>query len=69
MSAREKILTYGEDNRENLSALLDAYAHELAEQIREAASNWGGVPDMDAHDAADLIDPAAIGRDAEGNPA
>lgn len=49
--------------------VLNQHAHQLAEKVRETASNWGGVPDMDASDAADLIDPAVVGRDAEGNPA
>lgn len=56
-----------------LQGVLELYkrqhAHELAGRVREAAMNWGGVPDMDALDAADLIDPAVVSRDAEGNPA
>lgn len=49
--------------------VLNQHAYELAKQIRETAANWGGVPGMDARDAADLIEPAVTGRDAEGNPA
>lgn len=37
--------------------LMNGYAHELAERQRKAGLDWGGVPDMDAFGAADLIDP------------
>ena len=47
--------------------VLDQHAHELAEQIRAASLDWGGVPDMDADDAADLIDPKAQRASAEGD--
>lgn len=39
--------------------LIDDFAHRLAEQIRKADLEWTWVPDMDARDAADLIDPEA----------
>lgn len=42
---------------EDAKRMVDAFAHELAEQQRKAALDWGAVPDMDAYDAADLIDP------------
>ncbi|MEH0442486.1 hypothetical protein QA811_02125 [Streptomyces sp. B21-102] len=51
--------------------VLDQHAHELAEQIRAASLDWGGVPDMDADDAADLIDPTtSLSRtpDPKGTP-
>jgi hypothetical protein len=46
---------------------LDQHAHELAEQIRAADLEWGRVPDMDANDAADLIDPKAQRAATEGD--
>lgn len=47
--------------------VLDQHAHELAEQIRAASLSWGRVPDMDADDAADLIDPKAQRASTEGD--
>lgn len=47
--------------------VLEIHAHELAEQIRSADLEWGGVPDMDARDAADLIDPKAQRATTEGD--
>lgn len=38
--------------------LIDAYAHELAEKIRDSLGGDGGFPDGMNH-AADLIDPEA----------
>lgn len=43
------------------------HARDLAEQIRAASLDWGGVPDMDAEDAADLIDPKAQRAATEGD--
>jgi hypothetical protein len=48
-------------------SVLEQHAHELAEQQRQAANEWGGVPDMDAYDAADLIDPKARRATTEGD--
>jgi hypothetical protein len=48
-------------------SVLEQHAHELAEQIRAADLEWGGVPDMDARDAADLIDPKAQRASTEGD--
>lgn len=44
---------------EDAGKLVDNYAHELAEQIRQTGSDqWDlGNQDWDSHDAADLIDP------------
>lgn len=47
--------------------VLDQHAHELAERIRAASLDWGGVPDMDANAAADLIDPKAQRASTEGD--
>lgn len=47
--------------------VLDQHAHVLAEQIRAADLEWGRVPDMDARDAADLIDPKAQRASTEGD--
>lgn len=65
MDARKKIDEYlrpilTEVGRKPVHDLLDEYAHELAEKIREAhEKDWWdlGSQDFDAHDAADLIDP------------
>lgn len=73
MNAREMILTYVDGNCENVSALLDDYAHELAEEIRHErdAGNIPGSPlAPDAvrgmSYAADLIDPKAQRMSTEG---
>jgi hypothetical protein len=44
---------------EDAKRMIDALAHELAEQIRQESSDqWDrGNQDWDTHDAADLIDP------------
>ncbi|WP_326779737.1 hypothetical protein OG481_02245 [Streptomyces longwoodensis] len=47
--------------------VLELHAHELAEQIRAADLEWGGVPDMDARDAADFIDPKAQRATTQGD--
>lgn len=52
---------------ERTDGLIEAYTHELAEQIRAADLEWGRVPDMDARDAADLIDPKAQRASTEGD--
>lgn len=48
------------------SALIDAYAHELAEQQREWA-RAGNVSTTEAYRAADLIDPKAQRASTEGD--
>jgi hypothetical protein len=46
-------------SREDAEKLVNAFAHELAEKIRQEGSDqWTrGNQDWDTHDAADLIDP------------
>ncbi|MEU1272968.1 hypothetical protein [Streptomyces sp. NPDC005799] len=62
-STREAILSYDEDNRENLSDLLDRFAHELAQKQRAHANtldSYSGLYDGDQlHSLPDLIDPQA----------
>ena len=61
---RASILSYDEDNQENLSDLLDNFAHALAERQREAIEgfdrddHWGTLflPN-DVEGLPDLIDP------------
>ena len=55
----EQELAYVVGN-ERAAQLLNAYAHELAEKIRQAHSDqWdAGNQDWDVQDAANLIDPA-----------
>ena len=72
MNARDRILTYDEDNRENLSDLLDAFAHELAERQRAALPDvmdrWFGSLHQDAiSEVIDLIDPQAQRAITEGD--
>ena len=52
---RESILSFADDNRENVSDLLDAYAHELAEHLRQQCK-CGGMGRCYCP-CADLIDP------------
>lgn len=63
--------SYDDARWDVLQGVLEFYkrqhAHELAEQIRAASLEWGGVPDMDAEDAADLIDPKAQRASTEGD--
>lgn len=50
-----------DDPEAHMSGLLDAYAHELAEQQRASAKGWGMALDNDPYvgvgDVIDLIDP------------
>lgn len=50
-------------------SVLDQHAHELAKQIRAVHLQWRWVPDMDARDAADLIDPQARCAGYDGDSA
>lgn len=47
------------DRSEHASALIDAFAHELAERIRNDREpwEWALAGQHAGHDAADLIDP------------
>lgn len=47
-----------DDAAAEANRLIDAYAHELAETIRDSVGGDGGFPDGMFH-AADLIDPEA----------
>jgi hypothetical protein len=72
VNARGKILSYDESNRENLSDLLDEYAHELAEQQRAHADTLecydGALYDGDQlYSLPDLIDPKAQRASTEGD--
>lgn len=66
MSAREKILTYDEDNRENLSDLLDDYAHELAERQRAWIDGRSDMPWW-VDQIPDVIDPKVQCAATEGD--
>lgn len=66
VSAREKLYAavmrggpHSPDRSEQASALIDAFAHELAEEIRQAEPDWDGDEEPFAawNAAADLIDP------------
>lgn len=61
MSARDALSSALWDNytRAEKNEFIDAFAHELAEQIRQESSDqWErGNQDWDTHDAADFIDP------------
>ncbi|GAA3852417.1 hypothetical protein GCM10023084_03310 [Streptomyces lacrimifluminis] len=61
MSARDALFNDIWDMRSatEKNALIDAFAHELAEQIRQESSDqWDrGNQTWDTHDAADFIDP------------
>lgn len=64
MSARTDLLSmllYGIDEAGAGATAVDAYAHELAEQIRVEADEWTGWPEKQAvmRFTADLIDPEA----------
>lgn len=60
---RASILSYDEDNQENLSDLIDKYAHALAEIQRAHAStleSYSGLYDGDQlYSLPNLIDPQA----------
>lgn len=66
MSAREELLEallptyraqYAPGEEESANALLDAYAHELAEKIREERHNRYATGLDEEYWPADLIDP------------
>ena len=64
MSARDELVAALEEHAcgfssEDAARMVDAFAHELAEGIRQESSDqWDrGNQDWDSHDAADFIDP------------
>ena len=61
MSARDDLFRDIWDQRttDEKNALINAFAHQLAEEIRDEHSDqWDrGIQDWDAHTAADFIDP------------